>query len=66
MKNIAPEWNQIIEKYLRGEATEKERTAVDAWYDAFDYEQGFTAGMEKKELEKAIKSSLQKLQSCLD
>lgn len=66
MKNISPDWNHIIDKYLRGEATEEEVIAVDAWYDEFDNEPGFIGNMHKKELEKAIKSGLQKLQNQLD
>ena len=66
MKNISPDWNQKIEKYLRGEATEQERNAVDNWYDAFDNKPSFIDNMHKKDLEKATKSSLQKLQNRLD
>ena len=66
MKNISPDWNYVIEKYLRGEATVEERSAVDAWYDAFDNNPAFTDKMQKKELEKAVKISWHKLQSRMD
>lgn len=66
MNKISPDWIQLIEKYLCGNATEEERNAVDAWYRAFDEQPGLTENMNEEEVESARNKSLRKLQKRMD
>jgi len=66
MNEISPDWIQIIEKYLSGDATKEEVDAVDAWYQAFEEQPGLTDNLTNQEIDMAIKSSLRKLQQRMD
>lgn len=55
-----------IENYLKGEATEVERKAVDAWYQSFDANPGLTDRMLPDELDKTMAKGFASLSQKLD
>ena len=56
----------LIDKYLRGEATESERERVDAWYQSFESNPGLTAQLSPEETAKAMTESFATLIGKLD
>ena len=51
----------LIDKYLKGEATEAELALVDTWYLSFEKEEGFTDRLSPEEIESATEQSFASL-----
>lgn len=48
------EINNLIVKYMDGEATDNEVKLIDAWYETFDAKKGIISQMSALELEEAV------------
>jgi len=55
------DFQYIIDKYLKGEATESERMAVDAWYRSFEDNPGLTDQLPPEEVARVMAKSFASL-----